>query len=50
MERWAREKDKDQPWNALAASRTNSSGREYYSSRGTSSTRGQNGSVDERTQ
>jgi hypothetical protein len=48
MERWAREKAKEQPWNPLA-SKTHASSGEYSSTRGTSSTRGQNGSVGERT-
>ncbi|KAE9376053.1 hypothetical protein N431DRAFT_502843 [Stipitochalara longipes BDJ] len=44
MERWAKERAAEQPWNALA-SKTNTNSRGYTSDRGTSSTRGQNGSV-----
>ncbi|PMD56248.1 uncharacterized protein K444DRAFT_665902 [Hyaloscypha bicolor E] len=44
MERWARENAKEEPWNAVA-SKTNPSGGEYSSGQGTSSTRGQSGSV-----
>jgi len=49
MERWGSEKAADQPWNALASFKTNSNWRECSSDRGTSSTKGQNGSVDEET-
>jgi hypothetical protein len=49
MERWGSEKAADQPWNALASFKTNSNWRECSSDRGTSSTKGQDGSVDEET-
>jgi hypothetical protein len=44
MERWARERAEEQPWNALT-SKTNVNSGGYSSGRGTSSTRGQSGSV-----
>jgi len=48
MERWAKERAPEQPWNALA-SKTNANSGEYSSGRGTSSTRGQSGSVGGRS-
>ncbi len=47
MERWESEKVVDQPWNALAAFKANSGYRECFRDQAKSSTKQQNGSVDE---
>jgi hypothetical protein len=49
MERWESEKAVDQPWNALAAFKTNSGWRECFKDQATSPTKRQNGSVYEKT-
>jgi hypothetical protein len=49
MQRWESEKDEDQPWNAVAASKHISDGKVCVGSRNTPSTVGQKGSVNEET-
>jgi hypothetical protein len=49
MQRWESEKDEDQPWNAVAASKHISDGKVCVGSGKTPSTVGQKGSVNEET-
>jgi len=48
MERWESERGAAQPFNAIAAFKVNPNWRECSSAQGTSSTKAQNGSVDEK--
>jgi hypothetical protein len=47
IERWESENAADQPWDGIAAFKTSSGWRESFGDKATSSTNGQNGSVDE---
>jgi hypothetical protein len=49
MGRWESEKAEDQPWNAFAASKTDSGWRECFGLQVTSSTKGEQVSVGEET-
>jgi hypothetical protein len=50
MERWESERGAAQPFNAIAAFKVNPNWRECSSAQGTSSTKAQNGSFDEKSQ
>jgi hypothetical protein len=45
MERWGSESAADQAWNAIASFKMNLDWKEHSSGQGTSSTKGQNGSI-----